>query len=577
MSTSILEQSRESIRLQQVYNTMLRYGWDIGLGRWPTINAFRHRMQAWVWHLPPDVDLDAVSTPAKARMMLEDLGPTYVKMGQIISSQSSVIPPEWGEELAKLQSSVPPFPADQVRAVIIEELGKPPEELYASFEPMPFAAASTAQVHRATLPDGTLVAVKVQRPGIHHQMRADLGIMENASTVLARRSEAVRAVDLPGMVEQFSNSVLNELNYTGEAYNAHILNTNLAALPGIHFPTMYYELCTSRVLTMEFITGVKINNIAAIEGAGLNRELLARNALRAMIKMLLIDGFFHADPHPGNLLVNLETGTINFLDTGMVGELSLKSRLTVIQLIMAFQNRDLPGMAHLMVSLSTPFVDDVDEDGFVKEFERMVGGLLLKGGDSPNFGAVITDAMELLRRYGLRLDPDLTMAIKALMQAEAVSSVLYPQGGISEIGVELIRELAVQEITADKVAALAKQQVAAVAREVLKELPSFQDATLSWLKQYRKGRFEVYVDTSSLGQEISKLNRIGQLVVIGIILAGMLVGSAIATLFLTQSTGDDAWRFIGRLAYLGYIFSMFIAVIVVLRLIWLWWRGRDKV
>ncbi len=203
MSTSLITRARESLRLQQVYNTMLCYGWDIGLGRWPNLNAIRHRMQAWVWHLPPDVDLDDVTTPAKARMMLEDLGPTYVKMGQIISSQSSVVPIEWSLELAKLQSSVPPFPTEQVREVIQRELRRPPEELYATFAAEPFAAASTAQVHRATLQDGTQVAVKVQRPGIQNQMRADLGIMENAATVLSNRIQAVRAVDLPGMVAQW--------------------------------------------------------------------------------------------------------------------------------------------------------------------------------------------------------------------------------------------------------------------------------------------------------------------------------------------------------------------------------------
>jgi ubiquinone biosynthesis protein len=350
MSPGVIDQARESFRLQQTYNVLLYHAWDFALGRWPTVNAFRHRMQSWVWKLPPEVDLDTVSAPAKVRILLEELGPTYVKMGQIISSQSSVIPAEWNVELAKLQSNVPEFPPEQVRAIIIEELGRPPEEIYATFAPEPFAAASTAQVHRATLHDGSEVVVKVQRPGIRTQMRADIGIMRNATNVLAQRSQAVRAVDLPGMVEQFGSSVLAELDYRGEAYNAHVLSRNLAGLEGVQVPKMYYDLCTSRVLTMEFISGVKISKIGTIEAAGLDRPRLARNATRAVIKMLLIDGFFHADPHPGNVLVNLETGMITLLDTGMVGHLDLQNRITLIQLILAFKNHDINAMGLLLLT-----------------------------------------------------------------------------------------------------------------------------------------------------------------------------------------------------------------------------------
>ena len=217
-----------------MYNTLLRYGTDVLFDRWPVIGDFRRVMQAWVWGLPKD--LEPPTLPVKVRLMLEELGPTYVKVGQIVSSQASTIPSDWEAELVKLQSDVPPFPSDQVRQIIIEELGAPPEELYATFNPQPFAAASTAQVHRATLHDGTSVAVKVQRPYINTQMKADIGIMQNAARVVSSRSEYVRSVDLVGMLEEFGKGALNELDYTGEAYNAFRLGQNLAAIPGVHVP-----------------------------------------------------------------------------------------------------------------------------------------------------------------------------------------------------------------------------------------------------------------------------------------------------------------------------------------------------
>ncbi len=568
---STLDKLRENLRLQQVYNVFLRYGLDIAFERLPTIAALRASMQRWVWNLPED--LESPELPVKVRLMIEELGPTYVKVGQIVSSQASVLPAEWEEQLAKLQSNVPPFPSSQVREIIVDELGQPPEELYASFELTPFAAASTAQVHRATLHDGTEVVVKVQRPHIRNQMKADVGIMRNAARVLSNRSRALQAIDLAGMVDEFGANAIRELDYTGEAYNSFRLTQNMASIPGVHIPKIYPELSTDRVLTMEFIRGVKISNLEAIDAAGLDRAVLARNALRAIVKQLLIDGFFHADPHPGNVMVELDTGDIAFIDTGMVGELELTQRLNIIQLLMAVTQKDVTGMASVMKSLSIPFVDKVDEKAYYKDFERTIGRIMISG-DTVDFGQAVSLAMDLLRQHGLRLDANLTLAIKALMQAQAIALLLYPDGGIVAEGVTMIREEALKAVTADRIYEEGKKQLTMMAREAAGNLPSLSEATMGWLKQYRKGRFEVYVDTSGLAKEVNKINRFGRQVVIAVILVGMLIGSAIATvgIGLGQFQGQF-WSVINQLAVFGYIFSSVIAAVVVLRLVWRWLRG----
>lgn len=572
MRRSTLDKVRESLRLQQVYNVFLRYGFDSLFGRWELLDDFRHRMQRWVWKLPEEVE--PLSPPVKMRMMLEELGPTYVKMGQIVSSQASVIPDDWEVELEKLQSDVPPFPTPEVRETIIEELGAPPEELYAAFAPEPFAAASTAQVHRATLPDGQEVAVKVQRPHIQTQMKADLGIMQNAARVASGRSDYLRSIDLVGMLEEFSSSVLRELDYTGEAYNAYRLTENLTGLPGVHIPVVFPEFSTKRVLTIEFIHGVKISDTEALDQAGIDRELLAKNTLRALIKQLLIDGFFHADPHPGNILVNLDTGAATFIDTGMVGELDLTQRINVIQLVIAIQQKDVMGMAQVLYNLSTPFIDHVDESAYYRDFQRTVGRYLLYG-EGSSFGEVVNVALGLLRDHGLRLDPQLTMAVKAMMQAEAVTTLLYPEGGIVATGVPMIKELAAQEVTPERITEEVTKQVTMAARQVFKRVPSIQEATTRWLDQYQKGRFEITVNTSELTKEVDKLGETGRQLVIGIMLVGMIIGSAIATTILAFSGQEgETWDFIFRLAYFGYIFAMVIAVIIVIKLVWDWLRGK---
>ena len=572
MKRSRIDNVRESLRLQQVYNVFLRYGWDLAFQRWKLLGSLRHSMQRWVWHLPDEVA--ELNTPAKARLMLEELGPTYVKMGQIVSSQASVIPAEWEVELEKLQSDVPPFPAAEVREILVEELGAEPERLFAGFEIEPLAAASTAQVHQATLISGERVVVKVQRPGIVAQMRADLGIMQRAVRVAAGRSEGLRAIDLEGMIEQFSDSVLAELDLQGEAYNAMRLSENMAGLEGVHIPTIYPELSTSRVLTMEFIQGVKISDIAAIQAANLERETVAHNALQAVIKQLLIDGFFHADPHPGNILVNLQTGQINFIDCGMVGQLDVAQRMNLIQLIFALQQGGVAGMGQILRNLSVPFAGKVDEKAYQRDFQRVISRQMYVGG-STGFGQTVNLGLGLLRAHGLRLDPNLTMAIKALMQAEAFTTLLFPEGGIVAQGAEMVREMALQAVTADKVVDVVKDQVMMTARELLKRVPSLQEATLGWLDQYQKGRFEVHLDTSGLDKSVDKLAGFGRQAIIALMLVGMIIGSAIATsvIALIQPDGQY-WSFAAWLAYLGFVVPMVVAIVMVLRLLLRLMRGE---
>jgi len=572
MRHSALDRVREDLRLQQVYNTLMRYGYDAVLNRSELVGGFRHAMQSWAWRLPKG--WEEPSTAVKLRLMLEELGPTYVKIGQIVSSQASMLPIDWASELARLQDDVPAFPSDQVRRRIIEELGAPPEELYATFEPRPFAAASTAQVHRATLHDGTPVAVKVQRPNISKMMRADLGIMQNAARVVSSRSESVRALDLVGMLEQFSSGVLEELDYRGEAYNSLRLAENMAHVPGVHVPVVYAELSTSTMITQEFIHGVKISDVEAIEQAGLDREVLARNALRALIKQLPVDGFFHADPHPGNLLVDLDTGVLTFIDLGMMGELDLHQRLRLAQLLIVAQQRSVDGMADALRGMSTPFRGDVDEKAFRRDFARRVGRYMSHG-RVVSFGQVAGEGFELLRAHGLRLDADLTLAVKALVQTESVARALSTDSGLLSEGVPMLLDMTREAITGEKIIAEGKKQLMSVAGQMVERIPTLTEATAKWLDQYQKGRFEVTLDTSALSKEVNKLSRLGREIVIALMLVGMLIGSAVASHGIATANVDGAvWRVLASIAPIGFVVTLILSFLIVVRLTWRWLRGK---
>ena len=378
------------------------------------------------------------------------------------------------------------------------------------------------------------------------------------------------------MLEQFGTGALNELDYTGEAYNAFRLTKSMETLPGVHIPLVHTDLSTSKILTLEFVKGVKISEVERIRAAGLDPVEIARNAFRAIVKQVLIDGFFHADPHPGNILVNLNTGVITFIDTGMVGELGLPARVNIAQLLLAVNQGDVTSMAQIMRDLSVPFIKHVDEQAYYRDFERRIGRYFYIGGGL-SFAQAVGVAFDVMRENGLRLDPNLTLAIKALMQAEAFTSALDPNGNIVSEAVGMVKDMLLTSTTLDMVGVEVKKQLTLTGRELVKRIPSLSEATLRWVDQYQKGRFEVYVDTSGIAKEVARLDRIGRFVTIGILLAGMIIGSAIATSLLIQASANEpGWRLLSRAAYLGYIVTMIIALVLVIGLIWRWIRGGSS-
>ena len=560
--TSGIDQARESLRLQQIYNTISRYGLDMVFER-GVVGRFRRRMQRFIYK--PGRPIDPLSRPVKVRILMQELGPTYVKMGQIISSRSQTLPPGWCEELSKLQSNVPPFSSETVRAIILEELGDTPERLYEEFAPAPFAAASTAQVHRALLADGTRVVVKVQRPNIRPQMKADVGVMVNLSGFLESRFQYARDADLTGMVKEFGDGIIRELDLNAEQYNMKRLARNMEHIPGVVVPRAYPELSSSKVLTMEFLEGVKITNVQAIQEADLVCGAIGEIILRALVKQLLIDGFFHADPHPGNILINLETGKVGFLDMGMMGEIDLSKRIHLINLLMVARQRDAAGLGRAVRNLSVPFRKNVDDGRFYKDFERSVGRFL-DPEVVPSFGELMAVVFTVLSAHGLRLDSDLTLAIKAMMQAEAIYNALYPAGGgLIDQGFDITKEMLLQEATADNIKSALTRQGAIWLQDAARHMPSLQEASLRWLEQYRRGRFELFVDTSDLSKQVRSLRRIAQQVIVGIVLVGIIVGSAIAATFSSESA---ALTRLTDLALVAYFASTILGGIIVIAILY---------
>ena len=410
----------ENIRLWEVYDKFSRFGVEIAMTRTPfaRLRGIGDRLTGG-----SSREIERMSAPAKGRLMLQQLGPTYVKLGQMLAGRPELLGPEWATELAKLQNTVPPFAWDQAAAIIHDELGRHPDELFASIDHEPLGAASLAQVHRATLADGRSVVVKVQRPGIQAKVRADLGVLVELAGIAESRFEVARHAGVRQIVEEFAAGVREELDYTIEAYNATRLGDVLRKEPGVGVPAIDPALSARRVIVMEYIDGIKATELERLDPA-VDRDAVARTLLRALVRQVLLVGFFHGDPHPGNVLLEPTTGTVVFLDLGLMGELGEQERFDLLALIWALRTRD-PGMMATVVRRLCRPIGHVDEAAYERAVERLFYRSWVYGHGS--MGEVVAGLFEVLGAHHLRMRRELVMAVKAISQAEELVHAIAPE------------------------------------------------------------------------------------------------------------------------------------------------------
>ena len=558
----------ENLRLQQVYNAIYTTGLDIALADTPvgpTRRWFARRV------LGETDEFTDAGGPARIRAMLQQLGPTYVKIGQMMASRSDILPPEWIDELSKLQSEAAPFGYEDVVAIVTKELGSPPEVLYATFDPVPFAAASTAQVHQARLHDGTLVAVKVQRPRILAKTQADLGVMQQLAGVAEQRLAIARKVGLRSIVAEFAKGVLKELDYRNEAYHARRLADGMQRFPQIHVPLVWDDLSGQRVITMEFVNGIKISKADELRAAGFDTAELGTVFIRSIIKQVLIDGFFHGDPHPGNILADPISKQIIFLDLGLVGQLNSQQRVDLLGLIYAIKEVDIPGIGDGLLALGKP-TKQFDEAGYRDDIDRLARQYLIYGKAS-SLGDALGAFLGAVFDNGLRLDSELTLAMKAVIQAEETARALSFDIDLGEAAVTEARAALLDSFTPEKIQKQVQGSALRIGKELARKVPSFEGAALSWIDQFNKGKFVVEVDTKGLEKSISSVSDIGRQATVGVIVVGQLIGTAIVMAILLQPSLTQFQGF-AYLAMIAFAVTLVVSFVVLFR-VFLAPRGRD--
>jgi len=502
-------------RYQEIADTLVRHGLGflagaVGVTRWIPAGRTADRRV--------DPGSGPYTTPQRIRLALEELGPTFVKLGQLLSTRPDLLPPAYIAELSKLQDAAPPVPAEAIRRTIREELGADPEELFASFEWTPLASASIGQAHTATLADGTEVVVKVRRPDAVRQVNEDLEILTNLAERAARAWEAARTYNIPGIVQEFAQTLRAELDYLREARNAERFAANFADRPEVVIPRVHWDTTSSRVLTLERMTGTKISDIAQLDADGVDRRRLARTGTELMLQMLFEDRFFHADPHPGNMFVHPD-GSIALIDFGMVGEISEELYEKFAAFFIAFTERDPAALADALIDLSVTR-GSVDEDALRIGLTSFVGRYSGRPLSELHFSQMATDLLRMVREQRLQLPGPVSLVIKVLMMIEGIGVQLDPDFDLNAVLTRYARRLTREQLSLE---ALLRRMGSgsADAGALLVEAPG---RVRRLLAQVDRNGLEVHLRAAELDPLVGRAERIGNRLVAGMIVAALING-----------------------------------------------------
>ena len=464
----------------------------------------------------------------RIRLFIESMGTTFIKLGQIASTRGDLLPPELIKELEKLQSHVAPFPAEVARSTIEESLGASIDEIFMIFDDEPVGSASIGQVHRAILHSGEDVAVKVQRPNIEGTVRTDLEILRHLANLLEANLEWAKNYQVTDMIDEFSFALLNELDYTIEARNVERIGKTHANDPNVKIPNIFWDYTTKNVMVMDFIKGIPVNHFDTLDELNIDRSKLAETLAKAIFKQIFEDGYFHGDPHPGNVSV-LEDGTLVFLDFGMIGRLTSDLKTNFGSLLISLMKKDASGVVKAIVKMGV-----VPADVSMKQLNREAEIMRDKYYDVPlsklNFSDAVNDLFSISNKYKIRLPQDFTILAKTLLTLEGVVSKLDYDFSIMDVAEPFGKSLLFDRYNPKNVIENQiddAQQIASELRDVTANVHQFS-------KGLKNSNLPIEIDLKGRTQFSKHLDRVINrlsfsivLLAFSIIMVGLIVGSAL--------------------------------------------------
>ena len=403
-------------RLGEIRAALKKYGFDEILGQTAKSKIRRNEDDS------PSLLLDD-EVPVKLRLMLQELGTTFIKLGQLMSTRPDVVGEKIANEMANLQDDNPAISYDQVKKIVERELHGSIDELFEEFSEQHLATASIGEVHEAKLITGERVAVKVQKEGITDKIDLDLRIMKYVANRADKWNADLRKINLPGIMEEFDRSIHKEIDYNNEFMNMQRIELNFEDNPDIHIPETYSKYCSSKVLTMEFIDGTKLNDVYESTGDEFDKKLLAKNLLDSYLQQLFIDGFFHGDPHPGNIMI-LENNVLCYLDLGMMGFFDEEFKKNLSELMILFVDQDVDGLINQLM-----YMDILDYDIETRTLKRDINDLFGRyfGVELNRFNGVLEELLNLMQEYGVILPNEFVTMARGLSMVESIAKNLDPE------------------------------------------------------------------------------------------------------------------------------------------------------
>jgi len=520
MLIETLGAARDMGRLNEIAGVLVRHGLGDSVRRLGL--ADRLERAGHVLHWEHAADLARLEPPVQVRLALEELGPAFVKLGQILAGRADLFGPDWITEFEKLHSHVPAVPLAQLLPQLREDLGGEPGDVFARFDAEPLAAASIAQVHRAQLKDGTEVVVKIRRPGISEVIEADLRLLGRLAALAEAELPALKPYRPQLLVREFAKSLQRELNLATECHNAERIAANMAAQPFIVIPRVHWAHTRERVNVQDFINGIPGDQLAQLTAeAGFNRRLLAERGARAVLKMIVQDGFFHADPHPGNVFY-LSGNRVAFIDFGMVGRLSARRREELLQLLLGLVERNPQAVADILLDWAG------DEHGVnLSQLESEIEAFVDQYHGTPlaqlSLGQMLSDVTVILRDHHLGLPADLALLIKAFISLEGMGRELDPDFHMASEATPMLREVVRAGYRPQVLARRAWQTL----RRTLAMAEQLPHDVSRLMRNARRGRLQIHIELAHLKRVGDQIDRAANRLSMALVIAALIIGSSI--------------------------------------------------
>lgn len=544
---------RDLPRLHEMASVMIRYGWGdfvrvLGVG-----TAIERAGRILHWNTR-NTEIDQLETPVRFRLALQELGPTFIKLGQMLATRVDLLSPAWISELEKLQSNVPPVPFADIEADVVQTLGHPLDEVFASFNREPFAGASIAQVHRAVLLDGTHVVVKIRRPGLERKVEADLRILQHFTRLLEHEFPDARRYQPIVMVGYFGRALRRELDLLIEAHHIDRFRKHFADDDTVHIPEVFWAYTHASMNVQEELQGIPATRLDEVRASGMDTVLLAQRGADIVLKMILVHGYFHADPHPGNVFY-LPGNRIGLIDFGMVGHLTDYRRQQLVNLMDALvHNHEEALIQVLMEWTGEGEVNEIRLAHDVADLLANYDNLQLK---DVRVGALLNDIASVIRDNSLVLPADLTLLFKAMITLEGLAQQLDPSFQLATQLTPLVRDVIAKRYTPEALVKRGQRSVKE-AFEVVSGLP--RDLA-KLMREVRRGRLRIDLDLKRLDSFGQQIDRASNRITMGILTASLVIGSSIVMTV-------NGWRFMG---FIGFLLAFLNSLWVILSI----WRSGN--